>query len=89
MSAVTIVHHAVWTEKIDRVQAVHKDEQLLLRRNSVACLLELSATYFQSASSVFLSHKSANSTFSSLFSTQGIVNILFSAFFHVWFPLEI
>jgi hypothetical protein len=34
MSAVTIVHHAVWIEKIDRVQAVHKDEQLLLFRNS-------------------------------------------------------
>jgi hypothetical protein len=35
-----------------------------------ACLLELSAAYFQPASIVFLSHKSANSTFSCLFSGQ-------------------
>jgi hypothetical protein len=38
-------------------------------KNSV-CSLELSAAYFQSASSIFLSHKSANSTFGRLFSAQ-------------------
>jgi hypothetical protein len=38
-------------------------------RQSV-CSLELSAAYFQSASSVFLSHKSANSIFSRLFSAK-------------------
>jgi hypothetical protein len=32
--------------------------------------LELSAAYFQPANSVFLSHKSVNSTFSRLFSAQ-------------------
>jgi hypothetical protein len=36
----------------------------------IASSLELSAAYFQSASSVFLSHRSANSTFSRLFSAQ-------------------
>jgi hypothetical protein len=35
-----------------------------------ACSFELSVAYFQPVSSVFLSHKSANSTFSRLFSTQ-------------------
>jgi hypothetical protein len=35
-----------------------------------ACSLELSAAYFQSVNSVFLSHKSANSIFSRLFSVQ-------------------
>jgi hypothetical protein len=35
-----------------------------------ACSLELSAAYFQPANSIFLSYKSANSTFSHLFSTQ-------------------
>jgi hypothetical protein len=33
-------------------------------------LLKLSAAYFQPASSVVLSHKSANSTFNGLFSAQ-------------------
>jgi hypothetical protein len=32
-----------------------------------ACSLELSAVYFQLVGSVFLSHKSVNSTFSRLF----------------------
>jgi hypothetical protein len=39
-------------------------------KRSTACSLELSAAYFQPASSVFFSHKSANSTFSHLFSAQ-------------------
>jgi hypothetical protein len=37
-----------------------------------ACSLEFLAAYFQPASSVFLSHKSADSTFSRLFSAQVI-----------------
>jgi hypothetical protein len=38
--------------------------------HGAACSLELSAAYFQSANGVFLSHKSANGTFSRLFSAQ-------------------
>jgi hypothetical protein len=41
----------------------------LLQRRP-ACSLELSAAYFQSANSIFLSHKSANSILSRLFSAQ-------------------
>jgi hypothetical protein len=37
---------------------------------TAACSFELSAAYFQPANSVFLSHKSANSTFNRLFSAQ-------------------
>jgi hypothetical protein len=36
----------------------------------IACSLELSAAYFQLPNSVFLSHKSANNTFSRLFSAR-------------------
>jgi hypothetical protein len=43
---------------------------LVLALYTWARSLELSVAYFQPASSVFLSHKSANSTFSRLFSAQ-------------------
>jgi hypothetical protein len=53
-----------------------------------ACLLDLLAAYFQPASYIFLSHKSANNIFSRLFSAQANELLMGGNFFslHVLQP---
>jgi hypothetical protein len=63
---IDVVHDALSAE-IQVVLAA-----LYATMDQAACSLELSAVYFQSASSVFLSHKPANSIFSRLFSAQAL-----------------
>jgi hypothetical protein len=44
-----------------------------IHTHPTVCSLELSAVYFQPTSNVFFLHKSANGTFSRLFSANGCV----------------